>query len=105
MGRVQLIDVRAARERLEREVPRAVLIQFGPDQLDDGVSDVEREKFLFALARVINKTDEVLVICNYEVRSTAAVRLMRAHGYLNASSIAGGYMGTRDHPAGWQFFE
>ncbi|HZM35256.1 MAG TPA: rhodanese-like domain-containing protein [Burkholderiales bacterium] len=103
-GRVRLIDVRAARERLGREVPQAVLIQFGPDHLDDGVGDVEREKFLLALARVMSKTDKVLVICNYEVRSTAAVRLMRAHGYLNASSIAGGYMGTSDHP-GWQFFE
>jgi rhodanese-related sulfurtransferase len=103
-GRVQMIDVRAARERLGREVPRAVLIQFGPDHLDHGVGDVERERFLLELARSTSKTDEVLVLCNYEIRSAAAVRLMRAHGYLNASSVAGGYMGTGDHP-GWQFFE
>ena len=103
-GRVKLLDVRASHERLGREVARAIHIQFGQDRWDDGVGDLEGEGFLLALARVVNKMDEVFVICNHEVRSTAAVRLMRAHGYLNASSIAGGYMGTRGYP-GWQFFE
>lgn len=103
-GRVKLLDVRSSHERLGREVARAVHIQFGPDRWEGAVDDVERENFLLALTRVVNKADEVFVICNYDVRSSAAVRLMRAHGYLNASSVAGGYMGARGQP-GWQFFE
>jgi rhodanese-related sulfurtransferase len=103
-GGVKLLDVRAAHERLGREISQSIYIQFGANRWDNRLSELEAESFLLALAHVVNKTDEVFVICNQEVRSAAAVRLMRAHGYRSASTIAGGYMGTRGQP-GWQFFE
>ena len=103
-GGATLLDVRAPQERVGREIARSIRVQFGADRWGSAIGELEGERFLLAVARVADKTDEVLVICNQEVRSAAAVRLLRFNGYLNASSIAGGYMGTHGEP-GWYFFE
>lgn len=68
-GWAKLVDVRAPHERGAREVTGAIRIQFGGDRWNDVVGELERERFLLALLKAVRETDEVYVICNYEVRS------------------------------------
>src|SRR5579872_1824678 len=72
-----VLDVRTPFEFQGGSLPRAKLIPI--DQLADRISELPEEK-----------STPILVYCAHGVRSLAAIKIIRAHGYISVFNLDGG---------------
>lgn len=102
-GKIKLVDTRTPSERLDRQISNSVLIQFGPDQWTEEITEHDKNMFLTQVtAAGLTPQDQIVTVCNAGLRSLAAAKVLRFAGFMRVHSVTGGYIG-KDSDPGWQF--
>lgn len=99
-GEIVVVDVRSAEERAGR-LPRGPVlhVQFGPDRWRNDITFDQETAFVRKIERLAARGKPLVLLCQYGVRSGAAVRALRRHR-VEARSVEDGYLGNELGP-GW----
>jgi len=103
-GEVLLIDVRSEKEKASAS-PKAksIALQFGPDTWSGKVSKEEELRFIARIATLETNSRQLVLLCQYGVRSRAAIAVLR-QARIRAKSVTDGYAGNESGP-GWGAWE
>jgi rhodanese-related sulfurtransferase len=92
-GKALVIDIRSSEERqLECILTADVTLQFGQDRLIASISKEENDAFASRVSGIKRGDREIVLLCQYGVRSEYARKALRDAG-ISARSVAGGCFG------------
>ena len=96
-GEVVIIDVRSPAERQKGLIKGPVQVQFGPDKWGDKVLESEEQQFVQRITSIAKPGQEIVLFCQFGVRSEFARLLLQKYG-INARSVQDGYLGNTKGP-------